>query len=46
MNLDTKKDKPFMTYDELVQKLVKEKNLIINDNNYAIKLLKSTVILA
>lgn len=29
-----------MTYDELIQKLVKEKNLIINDNNYAIKLLK------
>lgn len=40
MNFDTKKDKPFMTYDELIQKLVKEKNLIINDNNYAIKLLK------
>lgn len=34
-------DKPFMTYEQQIEKLVKDKGLEINDRNYAIKLLKN-----
>lgn len=35
-----KQDKPFMTYEQLIQKLSEEKKLEISDKDYAIKLLK------
>lgn len=34
-------DKPFMTYEQQIEKLVKDKGLEINDREYAIKLLKN-----
>lgn len=40
MGEDTNKGKPFLTYDQQIDKLVKEKQLIINDVSFALKLLK------
>ncbi|MCM1252485.1 MAG: Abi family protein [Clostridium sp.] len=40
MENELKQDKPFMTYDQLIEKLSKEKKLEINNRDYAIKLLK------
>lgn len=36
----TGKDKPFMTYDQLIDKLKDDKKLEIADRQYAVKLLK------
>lgn len=40
MENELKQDKPFMTYEQLIQKLSEEKKLEISDKDYAIKLLK------
>ena len=40
MSQSTKHDKPFMTYEQQIFKLQDEKKLEINDEKYAIKLLK------
>lgn len=40
MDQNTKQDKPFMTYEQQISKLRDDKKLEINDENYAIKLLK------
>lgn len=40
MGVNSNNGKPFLTYDQQIEKLVKDKGLIINDLDYAKKLLK------
>lgn len=40
MEVSSSNGKPFLTYDEQIEKLIKDKKLIINDIEYAKKLLK------
>lgn len=40
MRIDNNSDKPFMTYEQQINKLIRDKKLEIKDKNYAVRLLK------